>query len=68
MAAINNDMQHGKHNESIDPAERERSRKWDNAHMSPEVGKANIENERRNLNADQEKRAGSSNPGRDRRR
>jgi hypothetical protein len=70
MAPLNKNVMPDEQNDnSANPEFRERTRTWDeNAHMSPEVGKAYIQNERRNLNADQEKRPGNTNPDRDRRR
>ncbi|KOS05972.1 hypothetical protein AM493_07930 [Flavobacterium akiainvivens] len=70
MAPLNKNVMPDEHNDSnANPEFRERTHNWDNnAQMSPEVGKAYIQNERRNLNADQEKRNGNSNPDRDRRR
>jgi hypothetical protein len=61
---------HDAQGRNVKPDQRnDRGRNWDdNAHMSPEMGKSNIENERRNLNPDQEKRSGEYNPDRDRRR
>lgn len=68
MAPHNKNMPNAHDNNNVNPDYKERTQSWDeNAHMSPEVGKASIQNERRNLNPDQEKRAGS-NPDRDRRR
>ena len=58
------EAQNARAKDSVSPDQRnDRNNNFDDkAHMSPNVGKANLQNERRNLQADQEKRPSEHNP------